>query len=72
VVSQTQDSAVVPDLPTNPLVTARDALANANDGSPAADNTAIAEMTAGRRNEDDANIDGRTSRTTRMVLFNRL
>ncbi len=50
-VSQTQqDSVVVPDSPTNPLVTVSDAIADIFNFSPTADHTAIAQMTAGRTN----------------------
>jgi hypothetical protein len=70
VVTQTQDSAVIPDSPTNPIITARNAPVPVSNGSPTADNIAIAEMAAGRTNEDDSNVDARTLRSTKMVLFN--
>jgi hypothetical protein len=70
VVSQTQESAVIPDSPTNLLVPACDALPKANDGLPTAGNTAIAEMTAGHTNKDDG-IDYKCMpEHTKMVLFN--
>jgi hypothetical protein len=69
-VSQTQESPVAPDSQTNLLVVACDAILNGCDGSPTANNTAIAEMTARYMNEDDDNDDGRVSVHTIMLLFN--
>jgi hypothetical protein len=74
VVSQTQDDTVpaIAVSPTNQLVLApASAYASVSPvGSPTVDNNAIAEMTAGPRNDVEQNDDNTTDKHTRMVLFN--
>jgi hypothetical protein len=71
--SQTQESTVtvIPESPTNRLVVVACGSPTVPlDGSPTADNTAIAEMTSGRTNDDKQNDYVRAGKHTRMVLFN--